>query len=83
MDERRFSFNGTSSTRDHSIKNYRKNRSYSVGNMTEELGTPYVGTVDLEWGLGAHNNYGYLNQNFYNEARLPGKYQLYISDGVL
>eukprot|EP00158_Paraphelidium_tribonemae_P009191 Partr_v1_DN28797_c3_g1_i2_m62465 putative family with sequence similarity 214, member len=27
--------------------------------MTDQLGTPYVGNIDLEWGLGADNAFGY------------------------
>lgn len=36
-------------------------RDFSTGSMTEELGTPYVGTIDLEWGLGRSNLYGYAH----------------------
>ena len=50
-----------------------------IGTMTDLLGTPYVGTVDLEWGLGAVNNYGYsldyrifTAMDCYEPVSLPG-----------
>jgi hypothetical protein len=41
----------------HSSKNS------NFGSMTEELGTPFVGTVDLDWGLGPLNSYGYAHND--------------------
>jgi hypothetical protein len=34
----------------------------AFSSIADELGTPYVGTVDLEWGLGQLNAFGYAYQ---------------------